>query len=572
LAASVVLGAWWIVAPQTPDLAAQAYRLALFQRRGFVLWDNSWYAGHAVPAYSLIWPWVGSWLGLRASGVVAVLASALLFERLARALYGPGSAWAAVWFGVAAAGDAWIGRLTFALGVTFALASALAAVTAVRRTQRDGRLATAAGLAAAGLAALSAATSPVAGVLVVFGAVCWVAGAQTLGDARARTRRVWTLAVAPLVVIAVLGVLFPEGGFEPYAASSLAAALAVTVAFVVALPKGARQLRVAGCLYLLANLAAEIPTPMGSNVQRYGVLLSGPLLLCALYGQSAGTDPAPAGDSRRGLTAGRLPAVATVAMLAGMGFWVLWGPVVQSLGVAGDPSTRASFYAPVERFLALHATGPVRIEVPFTRSHWEAAYLAPHVELARGWERQLDKRYDGVLESGSLTPARYRAWLAHDAVRYVALPDVPFDQSSDAEVRLIRSGLPYLREELHTAHWRIFEVLGAGPLVEALTGGGPLRLGGAGSAKGAPAPSTAPATPAARLTSLGVDSFVLASGAGDFLVRVHYSPYWTVTAGAASVGQGPDGFTAVRVLRAGRVVVATRFSLAAVGRAVADAL
>ncbi len=39
----------------------------------------------------------------------------------------------------------------------------------------------------------------------------------------------------------------------------------------------------------------------------------------------------------------------------------------------------------------------MRVEVPLTRSHWEAALMAPTVSLARGWEKQLDERYDGVL-------------------------------------------------------------------------------------------------------------------------------------------------------------------------------
>jgi hypothetical protein len=543
------------VAPQTPDLAAQVYRLGVFERHGFVLWDNGWYAGHDLPAYSLIWPWVASWLGLRASGFVAVVASAWLFERLARALYGPGTAPAAIWFGIAAAGDVWIGRLTFALGVTFALGAGLAWVAATRGGADKGRGNRVGHALAALLAGVSAATSPVAGALVVLAAVCWVSAAPDFGHARTRARSVAALVVVPLAVVAVLEVLFPEGGFEPYAASSLAAAVAVTVAFTVALPRRARGLRVAGCVYLLVNLLAEIPTPMGSNVQRYGVLLAGPLLLCALYGRRLSADGTVPDGAGIGLRSSALARPAVAAVLAGTAFWVLWGPVGQTREVSGDRSTRASFYAPVERFLAAHARGPVRIEVPFTRAHWEAAYLAPHVALARGWERQLDKRYDGVLESSSLTAAGYRRWLDREGVSYVALPDVSFDQSSAWEVRLIRGGLPYLDEVFDSAHWRIFSVLGATPLAAPLATDHGARAAGV------------------QLASLGVDSFALSvAGRGRFLVKVHYTPYWTVTAGSASVSQGPEGFTEVTATRAGTIAVATRFSLAAIGRALSSAL
>src|SRR5271166_2493242 len=74
LTAAVLVGAWWIIAPRTPDLAGQVYRARLFEQAGFALWNNGWYAGHSVPGYSLTWPWLGSWLGVRASGALAVLA------------------------------------------------------------------------------------------------------------------------------------------------------------------------------------------------------------------------------------------------------------------------------------------------------------------------------------------------------------------------------------------------------------------------------------------------------------------------------------------------------------------
>jgi hypothetical protein len=586
LTAGLLVGVWWLLAPRPPDLAAQAYRVGLFERAGFVLWDNSWYAGHHVPGYSLTWPWLASWLGLRASGAFAVLASVWIFERLARVLYGPAVAPAAVWFAVAAAGDAWIGRLTFALGVTFALAAALAMVKALaqaapasefagtprrERPKADGGNSSrgrrrASRRAWAGLAALlamiSAASSPVAGLLLALAAASWaLAGAlgvsptssrsepvARLSRAAGRLRSVAPLVLAPLVVAAALQLLFPEGGFEPYSAGSLAATLAVTVAFVLALPREDRLLRAAAAIYAVVNLLCLIPTPMGSNVQRYGVLLAGPLLLCALYGVRGAGMPPPV-KRPLGLRRSRLPRWALIPALTGIAIWVVWGPVVQTLEVSGDPSTRASFYVPVERFLASHSKGPLRIEVPFTRAHWEAAFLAPHVALARGWERQLDKRYDRALEAGALTPTSYRHWLAREGVSYVALPDVRFDYSSTAEAALIRRGLPYLQEVFRDAHWRIYRVVGASPLVVRVRSGN------------------------ARLTALETERFTLSvTRPGRFLVKVHYTPYWTLTTGAGRVEQGRDGFTEVRAPRPGTISVAARFSLGGAWRAAAMAL
>jgi len=225
---------------------------------------------------------------------------------------------------------------------------------------------------------------------------------------------------------------------------------------------------------------------------------------------------------------------------------VVWGPIVQTLGSSGDPSTQASYYLPLERFLEAHAARPLRIEVPFTRSHWEAALLPPRFPLARGWERQLDKRYDLELESHTLSPAAYRAWLDRLGVSYVALPDVPFDQSSDGEVRLIRRGLPYLSEVFRSVHWRVFRVDHASPLV----------VPGA----------------SAKLTSLGVQSFsLLASVRGDYLVKVRYSPYWSVSRGQASVREGSEGFTEVLARRAGAVDVEASFSLGGAWHALGEA-
>jgi hypothetical protein len=263
-------------------------------------------------------------------------------------------------------------------------------------------------------------------------------------------------------------------------------------------------------------LLVLVHTPMGANVERYGILLAGPLLLCAL--------------------GGRFTPVA-VAVLCGIAFWVFWGPVRETLAVAGDPSTSAAYYRPLDRFLATHGGRLTRVEVPFTRSHWETAWLAPSWVLARGWEKQLDTRYDDVLLRPGLTAGAYRAWLDGQAVGYVALPDVPLDPSSAQEGRLIERGLPYLHEVFRSAHWRVYEVLGATPLVQ-----GP-----------------------ARLSAMAHDSFTLdATGPGSILVRVHYTRYWTVLRGAGCVVMAPEEWTRVMAYRAGGIEVGARFS---VGRA-----
>jgi hypothetical protein len=508
LLAACLIAAWLLLAPNSPDLAAQVYRSYLFAHFGMLVWDDNWYGGHHIPGYSLLYPPLAWLFGIRLTGALAVLASTAIFASIANAAFGPRTRLACIWFAVGAAGDLWIGRLTFALGVSFALGAVLVLLRGRGRSS----------LAAASLlAALSAASSPVAGALLAL-----VAFTDIIANRRLRYGLI--LIVAVLIVVLPMQALFPEGGFEPYGLESFLPSSAVALAFIWALPSQERLLRIGGWLFLLANMLSLLPTAMGSNTVRYAVLLAGPLLLCAI--------------AREGgfQAARRRSHLALGAVFVGIAFWVVWGPVTQSGEVLKDPSTTVAYYQPLRSFLHAHVKGPARIEVPFTRSHWEAALLAPYVPLARGWERQLDKRYNEAIEADPLSPTVYESWLHENAVGYVALPDVPFDSSSIGEVALIEHGAPFLREVFKSAHWRVYEVLGARPLAE-----GP-----------------------GALTQLGHQGFTLhASRPGSFLVKVHYTPYWAVKAGAAKVAEAPGNWTRVRVSRAGAVRVQAEFSLSA---------
>jgi hypothetical protein len=375
--------------------------------------------------------------------------------------------------------------------------------------------------------------SPVAGLLLALAGLTYALW-------KLSWRGVLALAAPPAAVVALVAVPFPEGGVEPYPLAPFAATVLVVLAFLWALPPAQPLLRLGAYAYLAACLACQfVHTPVGSNIERYAVLLAGPLLACALAADRAdrGEPHAPlsAGGSAAGAAAARrVQAPLAGAALLGIALWVAWGPVRETLAVAGNRSTTAAYYAPVERFLAAHAPAPVRIEVPFTRGHWEAALLAPSVSLARGWEKQLDTRFDRVLLAPGLSSGAYERWLHDQAVSYVALPDAPLDPSSAREGRLIRRGLPYLREVFASEHWRIYAVLPPTPLAS-----GP-----------------------GRLETLGHDSFLLrASAPGRLLVRVRFTRYWTIARGSGCVGPAPGGWTSVTVGAPGPVGVVARFSL-----------
>jgi hypothetical protein len=511
---AALLALWLLWSPRSPDLAAQVYRVHLFAREGFTLWDENWYAGHYLPAYSLLFPPLAAFLGLHWAGVASVSASTLIFGRIARERFPGREALASTLFVLGAVGDLFIGRITFAAGVSLALAAVLAASHGQYRFS-------------AVLSLACAAASPIAGAFLA------LAGFADLISA-GRPARAIALAAPALCLTCALALLFPEGGYEGFGVSSLLAAGGLSLGLLALLPRRERQLRAGAALYLAAlALSYLIPSPMGSNSVRLGVLF-GPAILAGAVRVS----DVRAAISRLAPRAGHGPGSAR-AVLAALGallvLWQLNGPIAQSLQAAEEPSTRPSFYAPVIRYLSAHsAGGPLRIEVPFSRSHWDAVILGQRFALARGWERQLDTRYDALFYLPVLSAGAYDTWLHDTAVRFVVLSDAPLDFSSVAEAALIRHGLSYLRPVYHSRHWTVYEVLAAEPLAS-----GP-----------------------GRLTTMSDGDFTLhAVRPGRFLVRIHYTPYWQVTAGSASVAPAAEGWTTVTVARAGTVTLAAQLTI-----------
>jgi hypothetical protein len=465
--AAVAALVWLLAGPRTPDLAAQSYRVTLFLRHGFTVWDNGWYGGMYVPDYSVTFPAVGALVGMRVAGALAAPVAAYCFARLAEEHFGRAARAGILWFAAATVADLAIGRLAYAWGAALALAALLAALRV--RWVLGGVL-----------AAVCAATSPLAGLML--------AGVSLL---LGRRRASAVLAGPSLAVLAVLSLLFGEASRQPFGVRVFLTSLAMGAAFVIAMPPEERRLRAGGVLFLAATVVAYVvSSPVGDNLNRAGAMLMGPLLACALL-----VHPAPAPAARR------LLGVGAVALLL---VWQVFGPVREVRKGSGDVLASAAAYRGLTAFLAAHAVPAGRLEVPFTTSHWESAVLAPRFPLARGWEKQLDAERDPLFGYETFTPARYEEWLRSLGVRYVALADVPVDPTSRAEVTLLRRGAPFLREVWHDRLWRVFEVLGAAPL------------------------ASPPATVTA-LRPASVSLQFAAPGSSE--VRVRWTPYWSVAGG-----------------------------------------
>jgi hypothetical protein len=519
-----------IVAPLSTDLAAAGYRSDEFSRAGFTLWDNGWYGGHHVLAYSVLAPALSALLSPQLLAALSMTAATALFAALIDGCFATrATRIASCWFALGAAAGLLSNRVPFELGVAAGLAALLAAQATV-----GGRIRSWPGVAASLVLAFACSlASPIAGAFLALAALAWALASRRSTHGRptvARAAARWlalAIAAAALAPIALLAIAFPEGGSEPFVASAFYPVLVVVLLIAAAIPREQRLLRTGALLYAAALVGAYVvPSAVGGNANRLGALLAGPLLACALAGRPS---------QRR--------AWALVALVPLLLYWQLRAPISDYASAASDPAAPSSYYArllaELRRLHVGYGATPARVEVVPTRNHMEARWVAERVAIARGWERQLDIARNGVFygDGEQLDAARYRAWLAQNAISYVALADAPLDYSARDEARLVASAPGYLHEVWRSADWRLFAVRDAAPLAQA--------------------PS--------ELTQLGSDSFTLrAPAAGAYVVRVRFTPYWSIAHGRGCVQRARSGWTEVRTPRAEQVRVTIGFSLARV--------
>ncbi|MET8084533.1 hypothetical protein [Micromonospora sp. NPDC005237] len=537
---AVVLGALWLALPlMGSDLAAQVARADFFAAHGLTPIDLRWYGGVQQFGYSLVSQPVMALLGVRVTGALALVASAAALAALLVRSPVPRPLLGSLVGVVTLTGNLVSGRVTYALGVAFGLAALLALTRGVPPRRRLA-------LAAVG-ALLASATSPVAGLFV-----------GLAGVALLLTRRYadgLTLAVAAAVPLAATALLFGDGGWMNISRTDTLRA--VVTSLVVAALVAYRPVRFGALLAAAGVLAAAlVHTPVGLNATRLATMFALPVLAAAArppawltarlarLARRHADRPAPPNAARpdaappstatpeRSRRARLLGAVGLTALLVAVCGWQ--PPVVPAdLRGIGDPTSAPGYHAPLRAFLAgQRLTG--RVEVPPTRNYWEAARLG-EVPLARGWLRQADidrnplffTTVPGATGTGvPLTRESYRAWLAENAVQYVAVPDAPLSWVGRAEAELVEGGLPYLTPVWSGAHWRVWAVADPTPLV---------------------------AAPAELVRADGAALILRAPTAGPVAVRVRYSR-WLAASGGATVSA--DGvWSVVTVPHAGEYTV-----------------
>lgn len=540
-ASAVLLGVAYLALPPTgSDLAAQVARAGFFAAHGPTPVDLRWYGGVQQFGYSLVSQPVMALLGVRVTGVLALVAAATAFAALLVRTGVPRPLLGSLVGVLTIAGNLVSGRVTYGLGVAFGLGALLALtlprVPAAAGPYRGVRRRQLIRLELAAVAAmLASATSPVAGLFV------GLAGAALL-----LTRRYadgLTLGVAAALPLGLTALLFGDGGWMNISRTDTVRA--VVTSMLVAALVGYRPVRVGALLSAAGVLAAAlVHTPVGLNATRLAVMFALPLLAAAarpparptawlaLFGRPAALSAArPVEAGRTGVgDGGRIRGgVAMAALLAAVCWWQPPVPPAD-LHSVDDPTSRAAYFAPLRAFLdGQRLTG--RVEVPPTRNYWEAARLG-EVPLARGWLRQADidrnplffSAVPGASGTGvPLTAASYRDWLTENAVQFVAVPDAPLSWVGRAEAELVEGGLTYLTPVWSGPHWQVWAVTDPTPIVGA---------------------------PAELLAQDGASVTFRAPAAGTVPVRVRHNRWLTASGGATVANDG--GWTAVTVPRAGQ--------------------
>ncbi|MER7954167.1 MFS transporter [Streptomyces sp. NPDC096030] len=454
------------------DLAAQDAWAEFVGRHPDSAYNLAWYGGMHPVSYSVVSPYVMSVLGVRSTmmiaGTVSAGLTALILVRV-RAVRNPLACSLAGVFAFLC--NALSGRVTFGLGMMFAL-GAVAAVFCWPYRWRRRRWAKAA--VAAPLAGIATACSPVAGLFLGVAAAALFLNRRRPGA--------YALGLAPVLVVALSSWLFPFSGTQPMSWASTALPFLFGVLCLLLVPRDWRTVRTGAAVYSAGTLLTWlIDSQIGSNVSRLVMLFAGVVLLAAL--------PYTVPRSRKWY--------AILLAFAGLNVWIGFKGVDDVIRTAPDASWTREV-APLINQLQVRGAEKARVEVVPASSHRESSALSPYINLARGWNRQADMERNPLFYDDTLNATNYQDWLDRWAVHYVVLPTGAPDSGAELEAELVADGLPYLKQVWSDENWRLFEVENPTPL----------------------------ANPPADVLRAGANEVVIeVDGPGRVLIRVPYSPW-----------------------------------------------
>ena len=429
--AALLAWGFLLLPPMNTDLAAQLARADFASRYPVSIIDFRWFGGTVEYGYTLWASALMAHLGTKVTGALAAVIGTWYTTRLLHRLRPTRPVLGGMAAAVTQVANVVEGRITFATGLT----CGLIAVTLFTTTRVPRWLAVPLAVL---FSLLCGGASPVAGLLL-----CVAGGVALL------LRRPLAAAVLILpsgLAMAVTSVIFGDGGHQPFTFWDCLKSVTALAIVLATVPRRCHPIRLGAGLGMVMLVAAFVlPTPVGSNATRLGVLFALPVAASFVHWRT------------RALTA--------LALLAILALQLPVNPA--TVASTGRVSGYSAYYNPVIE--AIRARGPLtgRVEVPEMAGHWDSVYLARGVPLARGWLRQTDVRLnDAVFYKQKPTPASYRAFLTDNAVQYVAVPDAELTRFGKDELALISTNLPYLRPVWRNAHWTLYEVLDFAALVD----------------------------------------------------------------------------------------------------------
>ncbi|MFI8941306.1 MFS transporter [Streptomyces syringium] len=486
IVAAVLHVMWfWLFANSGGDLAAQDAWAEFALQHPDSAYNLAWYGGMHPVSYSVISPYLMALLGVRSTMMIAgTLSAGLIAMLLVRSRSVRHPLWPAMYGTFALTCNAISGRVTFGLGMMFGLAAVAVIFAWPVRWRSEGKYRWGRAALAGLLAGLATASSPVAGLFVgIVAAALFLSG---------RRPAAYALGVTPVVVVALSAWLFPFSGQQPMAFTSAILPLLSGVFGLAFAPKHWRTVRIVSALYVLGVvLVWVIPSQIGTNISRLGMVFGGVVLVAAL--------PELKVPSRSQLlTVGRTWSAVVLALVT-ITAWQSTNSISDIVHTTPAASWAREVAPLVDRLQRVEAERG-RVEVVPARSHREASALSPYVNLARGWNRQADMKRNPLFydRPSRLNATTYRAWLDRWAVRHVVLPIDEPDHAAVDEAKLVAGGLPYLRKVWSDDHWRLYEVQDPKPIAD-------------------------PPAMVARTDADGMT--ITVNNAGRVLIRIPYSPW-----------------------------------------------
>jgi len=466
------------------DAPAHLYKMSLLEQDNGIVWDNNWYGGaYDLISYGFIFYFAAKVVGYTALVAMSAGSLPILFYLYMKRIYGRVSYVSAVGLAVVLAAYLANGQDPF----LFAMALMLGGM--VLLAYRHPLLAT-----------LPIAASLFANPLaLVVGFVFLLADFIATPARRTLYLRALLYLTPFLAARLVLSLLFYERATYVY---HIGFVLLCTgfgfIGFVftrLSRDPARRERAILFLTFVVVGMAVFVVpgNPIGSNVLRFFFLFGFPL-----YWEVH--------DSL-------LPKYVLFFFLAATLLGQMIPPLSHYSYVADQPSTKPAFFYSALSYAARHYDPGYRIHVVALDTHWEAYHFSVNgFPITRGWYRQADALHNEILTTDDYSAADYERWLRKMGVRDVYLPHAPLDWSGDRESQILRTS-PAFRRVWADADWTVYRLRDPSPIAVARDGGKDPEV----------------------LAVLQQAIYLRIPRAGDYVLKVSYSPYWTLTQGIGSL-------------------------------------